>query len=170
MSGISFKAKFASFIAVLLVIVVVISIPIGVTQFKKNNEKTPETPETPKTTETPFDSSELKDEELNRIDCFLDAQSKFENLTKYACEKRNCIFNPNIKHSKVPKCYFNRTNLGYKLNQKNGNSFLLDRSGADPPFMGFIEKLKLDVEYSGNNMIRVKVSSYLLRRFIIDYF
>lgn len=154
MRVISFKAKIALWITVSLVIIVGISVSVGVTLGLKKNEKTTEKSEF---TEKPFDFNKLSEEEKGRIDCFLDAQSKFENLTEYACKKRNCIYDPNVSHSKVPKCYFNRTYLGYKMSQEIENSYILDRSGAEPPFMGVIEKLKLDVEFSGTNMIRIKI-------------
>ena len=112
------------------------------------------------TTVKPFDVNELKGDEATRIDCFLDSQSRFENLTKYACEKRNCIYDPNVSHPLVPKCYFDRENLGYRLKKKlDKNEYLLTQKGK-APFSGVIENIQLNVEYYCSNIIRVKVINY----------
>ena len=109
------------------------------------------------TTIKPFNVNELKGDESTRIDCFLDAQSRFENLNQHACEKRNCIYDSNVSHPIVPKCYFDRENLGYKLEKKLGqNEYLLTQSG-NAPFLGVISSIQLNVEYYCNNIIRVKV-------------
>ena len=112
------------------------------------------------TTVKPFDVNELKGDEATRIDCFLDSQSRFENLTKYACEKRNCIYDRNVSHPLVPKCYFDRENLGYRLKKKlDKNEYLLTQTGK-APFSGVIENIQLNVEYYCSNIIRVKVINY----------
>jgi len=167
---ISFQAKIALLITAIVVIVVAISVSIGVTLGSKKTTEKPEINEKPEITEKPFDLSELSEEEKGRIDCFLDAQSKFENLTEYGCKKRNCIYDSNVSHSKIPKCFFNRTYLGYRMTQEIGNSYVLERRGAEPPFMSGIEKIKVDVEFSGTNMLRVKVSLHLIIKFLEDYF
>ena len=162
---VSTKTLVASIIAIIVVVIVVISVPIGVGLAKmESTTKPPATlPVTPVTpvTEKPFDANSLKGDEATRIDCFLEAQSRFENLTKYACEKRNCIYDPDVTHPKVPKCYFDRENLGYKLSQDyKNNSYLLKQSGK-VPFQGAIDLIQLNVEYYNDNMIRVKVSQII---------
>ena len=169
------KIAIAVTAVIVVVIVVAVTVPIVLTTKKsKDDIKTEETTIKPSTTTTtgsititertststttekPFDPNDLKDDEASRIDCYLEAQSSFENLTKYACEKRNCIYNPIVSHSKVPKCYFDRQNLGYTLDQQNESSYWLKQSGK-APFMGVIDRIALNVEYYGSNMIRVKV-------------
>ena len=117
------------------------------------------TTDTTTTTIKTFNVNELKGDEATRIDCFLDAQSRFENLNKHTCEKRNCIYDSNVSHPIVPKCYFDRKNLGYKLEKKLGrNEYLLTQSG-NAPFPGVINSIQLNVEYYCNNIIRVKVNN-----------
>ena len=168
--NIPLKVKIASGLAILVIVAVVIAVPIAVTSAKKkesssDGQKDETTISTAAATTTaattttipPFNPSTLKGNEASRIDCFLEAQSRFENLTKYACEKRNCIYDPDVSHPKVPKCYFDRENLGYKLKEKiDANKFHLIQSGK-APFFGVINDIQLNVEYYGNNIIRVKV-------------
>lgn len=112
-----------------------------------------------------IDLHKLNAEELSRIDCFLDAESEFEKLTKYACEKRNCIYRQDTSHPLVPKCYYDRQNLGYKLANKTSEFvFDLEQSGK-APFPGAINQIRLAVDYFGNNIIRVKIFDPLKERY-----
>jgi hypothetical protein len=112
-----------------------------------------------------IDLQKLNSEELSRIDCFLDAESEFEKLTEYACEKRNCIYKPDTSHPLVPKCYYDRENLGYKLiNQTSQFEFDLEQYGRTP-FPGVIKRIRLAIEYLGNNIVRVKIYDPLQQRY-----
>ena len=83
-------------------------------------------------------------------------------LTRAKCQERNCIYDDeNLSYeSKVPKCYFDRLNLGYRLIKADNVEFHLQQKGA-APFLGVIRNLKLKVEYLGPSIIHVKVSEYL---------
>jgi hypothetical protein len=96
-----------------------------------------------------------------RINCFLEAESPFENLTRFACEKRNCIYDPDTTNQIVPKCYFDAENLGYQLQNKISDLEydLVLGSKAKAPFPGQISNIKLKLEYLGTNIMRVQVET-----------
>lgn len=144
--GLSNRAKIIIAIAVTLVVAVAIVVPVVLLHKENSSSKDPEN----------NDGTKLLPDEVSRIDCFLDAESPFENLTKYACEKRGCIYKPNVSNKAVPKCYFDRENLGYKLKSQNNLDFDLTRSGK-APFPGEINNIRLSVEYLGKKIVRVKV-------------
>ena len=106
----------------------------------------------------PFDPAQMNDDEKSRINCFLEEESKFENLTEYSCMERGCVYKPS-EYERVPTCYFNRTSIGYALeSQLNDNEFILKRdSNAKLPYIAAIEDLRLDVEYLGDSIVHVKV-------------
>jgi hypothetical protein len=144
-----------AFVILLALAIVLPIVLLTKSDLKSDNQGTskPSLPEVKK----PFNFDDLRGDEATRIDCYLEAQSRFENLTKYSCEKRNCIYDANVSHEIVPKCYFDREKLGYKLtSSSNGLEYKLKQSGKTP-FPGVIEDIQLNVEYYGNNMIRVKV-------------
>jgi hypothetical protein len=160
---ISTRSKIIVGIVIFIVLAVAIIVPIALTTGNKPKpdsqiaETTTTTTTLTTTIKKPFNPDDLRGNEATRIDCYLEAQSRFENLTKYSCEKRNCIYDANVSHEIVPKCYFDRERLGYKLtSSSNGLEYKLKQSGKTP-FPGVIEDIQLNVEYYGNNMIRVKV-------------
>ena len=163
------KKKIALVSILMLVVVIVAIIPVIIVFSTKSDEilttiiqsVTPTT--TPKVTKLPYDPSKLTDEEKSRINCFLEEQSRFENLTKYQCEEvRSCIYDPS-NYDKVPTCYFDREKLGYSLEDQEDEDdkevyHLKKDKAVKAPYLGAIEELTLTVEYLGENIIRVKVN------------
>lgn len=105
----------------------------------------------------PFDPTQLNNDEKSRINCFLEEESEFENLTQYLCEERGCTYKPS-EFERVPTCFFNRTNIGYLLESQQKNEYKLKRDRkAKLPYIGSIENLNLDIEYLGDSIVHVKV-------------
>jgi hypothetical protein len=154
--GLSNRLKILIAVAVTVVVAVAIVVPV-VLLHKKDDSGSIEPQRS--------NSSKLLPDEVSRIDCFLDAESPFENLTKYSCEKRGCIYKPNVSNNVVPKCYFDRENLGYKLKSQNNMDFDLTRSGKSP-FPGEINNIRLSVEFLGKKIVRVKVKENKFFNFI----
>jgi hypothetical protein len=96
-----------------------------------------------------------------RIDCLPEAESPLVNITKFTCEKRNCIYDPNESDPRIPSCYINRENLGYKLIKMNNLQFYLRQTGL-APFPGEIKNLFLETEYLGRSIVHVKVNLFLI--------
>jgi hypothetical protein len=147
---------------IVVIIVVIIPVIIGVTgkpkDFPKTTTKAPTSP-----TKKPFNPDVLSFEQKSRINCFLEEESRFENLTKYQCETvRGCIYDPS-EYDRVPNCYFNREKLGYELDQVVDESdtkseYILKRStNVQAPYLEEIQNLRLVVEYLENNIVHVKV-------------
>lgn len=111
-------------------------------------------------TKKPYDPSALSEQDKSRIDCFLEAESRFENLTKFQCEEvRGCIYSP-LGYERVPDCFFNRTKLGYtaeSINQEKEEYFLKKSPLVKSPYLEEIKNLKLTVEYLGQNLVHVKI-------------
>lgn len=145
-------------IAIAVLIVIIVPVAVTVSRNKSKNEQQKVNVTLVPTNTTTTTTSASNPDEKTRIDCYLEAQSRFENLTKYACEKRNCIYNPSTTSQRTPKCYFDREKLGYKYESGNETSYILAQSGK-APFPGVISKIQLDVEYYGQNIVRVKVST-----------
>ena len=107
----------------------------------------------------PFDPNSLPSDEKARINCFLEEESKFENLTQYACEQRGCIFKPS-EYERVPTCFFDMKKLGYLLASQQpdiGEYNLKLKQNAKLPYISAIQNLRLSVEYLGNSIVHVKV-------------
>lgn len=149
----------------IIVIAVVVVVPVVLATTGESSSKKDDTLITdfipPK---EPFDLSKITMEERNRINCFLEQESRFENLTRYQCEEvRSCTFRPS-KYERVPDCFFKRDVLGYELDgnpsiDANTESYKLKRSSkGNATYLEVIENLKLSVEYLGNNVVHVKVS------------
>ena len=117
-----------------------------------------------------FDLSKITMEDRNRIDCFLEYESPYENLTRYQCEQvRSCTWRP-TEYRRVPDCYFKRELLGYELADavygENTEKFRLRRSHVgNSTYLDAIEFLSVQVEYLSDNIIHVKVS-YLVQKAI----
>lgn len=135
--------------AILIILMIVIPVALVVRSKSEDNGGTGK---------KPFDPANLPADELARIDCFLEAESKFENLTKYACEQRGCIFKPS-EYERVPTCFFDTQKLGYQLDSKpsTGEYKLRLKPAAKLPYISGIKNLRLSVEYLGNSIIHVKV-------------
>lgn len=144
----------AAVIAMVAVPVVLVRKKVGVPVTYVDPDKIP--------TKIPFDLSKISMEDRNRINCFLESESRYENLTRYQCETvRSCTFKP-IEYDRVPDCYFRRELLGYELiqfnSQDNVESYHLRRSKiGNATYLEPIEYLILTVEYLSNNMIHLKV-------------
>jgi hypothetical protein len=154
------KIKLAIALSVLSIIVAVTVVSITVSANSSKTDKKPEEIVNPP--KKPYDLSKLSENEKSRIDCFLEAQSKFENLTKYQCEIRSCIYKPS-EYDRVPDCYFDREKLGYKLtNTITDNKMELYKLTRDKTinsiYQRAIDELDLTVEYLGENMVHVKIT------------
>ena len=110
----------------------------------------------------PYDVTKLKENEKSRINCFLEEESSFENLTRFQCESRGCIYDES-EYERVPTCYFDRQNLGYILEEdilSNKLSYKLKLNNSqNVPYMGAIRNLNFIIEYLDNNMINIKVKN-----------
>ena len=110
-----------------------------------------------------FDLSKITMEDRNRIDCFLEYESRYENLTRHQCETvRSCVFQP-TEYRRVPDCFFKRERLGYELTEAvygdNTEKYTLKRSQiGNSTFKDAIENLVVRVEYLSNNVLNVRVS------------
>lgn len=137
--------------ACVLVVVLTLVIVIPVALVSGSDKKEPDGLK-------PYNPADLSDDEKSRINCFLEAESKFENFTQYLCEQRGCIYKTS-EYERVPICFFNRTNIGYLLDTKVNETeykLKLDHS-AKLPYLGAIENLRLSVEFLGDAMVHVKV-------------
>jgi hypothetical protein len=146
---------------VFLLLFVVAIIPVIVVYSNKPSKSEPPSP--PKITKEPFDLSKLKPDEKDRINCFLEEESIFEKLTEYQCkEVRKCLYKESSME-RVPTCYFDRQNLGYRLKGQgpSQNSYLLEGDAEKAPYLGTIKNVLLKASYLGNNVIRVKVIGFL---------
>jgi hypothetical protein len=116
----------------------------------------------PPTTKFPFNPDKLPADEKSRVNCFLEEESSFEKLTKYQCvEVRGCLYKESL-YDRVPTCYFDSDNLGYKLVTDNApavpNQFKLQRTGkAKSPYLGEIKNLLMSTTYMETGVVRVKV-------------
>ena len=114
----------------------------------------------------PYDFSKLNEDEKLRINCFLEEESPFEQLTQYQCEKvRGCIYKPSL-YARVPDCFFDRFNLGYKKMKEDHTNpdsdiYYIQRFGrSKAPYLGEIKYLKVTVIYLNNGLVNVKVICY----------
>lgn len=109
-----------------------------------------------------FDLSKITMEDRNRIDCFLEYESQYENLTRHQCESvRSCTFQP-TEYRRVPDCFFKRQLLGYELVEAAYGDYIekftLRRSRAgNSTYQDAIEYLSVQVEYLQDNILHVKV-------------
>jgi hypothetical protein len=148
------------FIAIVFLLVLV-TVPAVILSSCQTSLKTISQP-----SKKPYNLSEIPLEDLDRINCFLEAESRFENLTRYQCEDvRSCVFDPS-QYERVPDCYFKRDFLGYELLesslQPNKELYRLKRSDiANATYLEPIENLILTVEYLSDNIIHVKVRNTL---------
>ena len=111
----------------------------------------------------PYDFSKLDEDEKLRINCFLEEESRFEQLTKYQCEQvRSCIYKPSL-YERVPDCFFDRFKLGYKKMKEDHTNpdsdiYYIQRYGrTKAPYLGEIKNLKVTVTYLDNGFVNVKV-------------
>lgn len=153
----------------LVMLIVVVIVPVIIATTSKSSSKTD--PTDPKPQKKPFDLDKISLEDRNRIDCFLEARSQFENLTQYQCEQvRGCVYKYS-EYERVPDCYFKRE-VGYELESTflstdNREIHYLKMSDqAMPPFAGAIQNLVLEVEYLENNIIHIKVSVVCLSKML----
>jgi maltase-glucoamylase len=145
------KIGIAIFLLILLLILIAIALTIFL--FNKNDIILP--------SKKPYDFTKLNDNEKSRINCFLEEESKFENLTQFQCESRGCIYTK-TEYERVPTCYFDRTNLGYILDGScdlSATCKLKLNDSSNTPFFGAIQKLNFKVEYLGANMINVRIDT-----------
>jgi len=102
----------------------------------------------------------LSENEKSRINCFLEEESRFENLTRFQCKSRGCIY-AESEYERVPTCYFDRENLGYILDEAllpNKSSYKLKlKDSQKVPYMGAIQNLNFIIEYLDSNIINIKV-------------
>lgn len=109
-----------------------------------------------------FKLDEIPTEELNRINCFLEGESRFENLTRYQCEGvRSCTFRPS-EYERVPDCFFKRELLGYELvdaaSTDNTETYRLRRSTkGNATYLEPVDNLVMTVEFLGDNVVHVKI-------------
>jgi hypothetical protein len=162
-----FKKKVALGLIFIAIFLVVSLIPI-ILVASSNKETTTKstTPQIsinpPKTTKIPYKPDLISEEEKSRINCFLEEESRFENLTEYKCISRGCVYNDS-KYDRVPSCYFDRERTGYTLEKSTRvdetYSIYKLRRKADAmgPFSGDISALKVSVIYLGEKIINVKV-------------
>ncbi len=159
-------------VVTVVVLALVIMIPVAISSGKK-------TPDDDDGSKKPYDPSKLTDDEKSRINCFLEEESKFENLTRYSCEERGCIYNPS-RYERVPTCYFNRTNLGYFLdsqaspdNSTNTTHYQLRLNPTvKQPYLGAVHNLNLAVEYldyAGSTIVHVKITDSDRERYEVPY-
>lgn len=153
---------------IFLALAIVIVIPVIVV-YSRNSDSDKNEP-AKQNFKKPFDLNKLAPNEKDRINCFLEAESKFENLTKYQCETvRKCIFLES-EYERVPDCFFNRKILGYKLKELKGkNKYLLEGDAAHSPYLGFIKNVLLETSYHGNNIVRVKITDNDNERYEVPY-
>ena len=172
-NSMSNKLLFGIIFGVLLVIGGIVGLAVGLSKSKPTPTTPPPTSTTnaPKPSKLPFDPTKLSNEEKSRIDCYFEAESQYEKLTKYSCESRGCIYQPSA-YEKVPDCFFNNTNLGYNIDgnfDPKDKEFTLKRSSGKTPFLGEIDQLKLTVSYLGENFINVKITDKNKERYEIPY-
>lgn len=143
-----------------LLVCAVLMIPVILILTKKSNND-PTIVITP--SKKPFDLTQITSEERNRINCFLEAESRFENLTQYQCEQvRSCTYQWS-SYERVPDCFFKRDVLGYELvaapvSTANTDTYYLRRSRlGNSTYLEVIDNLTLVVEYLSNNIVHVKV-------------
>lgn len=152
------KKKLGIGSVVFLLLFVVAVIPVIVVYSNKPSKTEPQPPPV-KVSKDPFDLTKLKADEKDRINCFLEEESPFEKLTEYQCkEVRKCLYKESSM-DRVPTCYFDRQNLGYKLKGTGptSNSYLLEGNRDKAPYLGTIKNILLKASYLGNNILRVKV-------------
>ncbi len=160
------KIGVGSVIFLLLFVVAIIPVIVVYSNKASKSEQPspPKTSEPPKINKDPFDLSKLEPDEKDRINCFLEEESIFEKLTEYQCkEVRKCLYKESSME-RVPTCYFDRQNLGYRLKGQgpSENSYLLEGDANKAPYLGTIKNVLLKASYLGNNIIRVKVIESLI--------
>ena len=139
----------------------------NVIELKENNNATVNR----MTKKYPFDLSHLHSDEFDRIDCFLEAASPFEIFSEYQCKTvKKCLYKES-EYDRVPWCYFDRQNLGYKLKGPGPtpNSYLLEGDPKKSPYLGTIKNLLMKTTYLGNNIIRVKITDNNNERYEVPY-
>ena len=98
-----------------IVLILCILIPVEVYSGKSNNKDNDDH-------KKPYDPSQLSYSDKSRINCFLEEGSKFENLTRYSCEQRGCVYK-NSEYERVPSCFFNQTySIGYFLDETSNET------------------------------------------------
>lgn len=163
-------------IAVVLAVILVVTVVTLITtvKFNKSNENGQSISSTTrKPIKLPYDAAKLSLDEKSRIDCFLEEQSRYENLTRYQCELRGCIYNPS-EYERVPTCYYNREKAGYKvLNSIETPSVtrydLRRNTEVNAPFGFAIDNLAVEVEYLGKNVINVKIVDPAHERYQVPF-
>jgi hypothetical protein len=149
-------------VIVIVTVCVVVPVVLVTTNSSKKDDKEEIIEEKPPA-KKPFDLDKISIQDRNRIDCFLEAESRFENLTRFQCEEvRSCIYKPS-EYERVPDCYFDRESLGYELEytvlqSDNMEIHYLKRSGlVNAPYADAIERLVLTVEYLERNVLHIKI-------------
>jgi hypothetical protein len=152
-------------LSVVVFVPIIIAVSSSGSDSNSNNDVTTAPPYAPSTTtkkpspnKLPYDVTKLSEDEKDRINCFLEEESIFETLTKYQCvEVRGCIYKESL-YDRVPTCYFDRDNLGYKLSSQQDNEYKLERTGkAKAPYLGEIKNLLMKASYMTKGVTNIKV-------------
>ena len=162
-------------LAVLLIITVVVLITTVKFNGKKDNgdKMTTVSSTARKPNKLPYDAAKLSSEERSRINCFLEEQSRYENLTRYQCELRGCIYSPS-EYERVPTCYYNRQKAGYTVQNSietpSVTRYDLRRNAEVAAPFGFaIDNIAVEVEYLGKNVINVKIVDPANERYQVPF-
>ena len=170
--------KFGYGILVLLLIisvvtVVVLATTVDVNELGNKQQQQATTTKSNVPTKRPYDPSKLSEEEKARINCFLEEQSSLENLTRYQCESRGCIYMPS-EYEKVPNCFFDRQKTGYKLEKRVEMPTRIEyelkmADEAKAPFGFEIRDLMVSVQYLGANVVNVKIHDPKTKRYEVPF-
>lgn len=167
-------------IGVVLAVILVITVVVLITTVKFSNKLNQEGGQMTTVSSTvrrpnklPYDVSKLSLEEKSRIDCFLEEQSRYENLTQYQCELRGCIYKPS-EYERVPTCFYNRDKAGYTLlnsiETASVTRYDLRRNAeVNAPFGFPVDNIAVEVEYLGKNVINVRVVDPANERYQVPF-
>ena len=97
-----------------------------------------------------------------RINCYPESESTYSNASKESCLARHCLYDDRATGDRI-QCYLS-PRYGYQLahpvqHTERGLHLRLKRNAAVPsPFPQPIERVRLDVEYYTDAIIRLKFS------------
>ncbi|XP_067678896.1 maltase-glucoamylase-like [Haliotis asinina] len=96
--------------------------------------------------------------EAQRLDCYPEAESGLEQVTKESCEARNCIFAGSGQVG--PECYFPMSGYGYSVtgteNTPLGFKVFLKQNGK-APFGGDINSVVFEVQMRDDDILRFTI-------------
>lgn len=114
-------------------------------------------------TTTPAPEQEPEEEDLVKIDCYPEAGSPQEELTREKCEARGCIYEPSI-FDEVPACYVDVNSAGFELLSEpsevttNVMEYFLRPKNSQGMFGQQFENVSFKVEMLEDHILHFSVS------------